>query len=196
MSYSFGANAPPPPPPQQQDAKTQQLWSFFSAVDSDGSGQLTVHELQRALVNGDWSPFNIETVRTIVNMFDADNSGTIGFQEFSGLWTYIEEWKRCFQTFDRDGSGTIDQAELSSALRAFGFNISDRFVHVLVQKFDRYGTNVKSQGNGNVTFDNFVQACVTVKTLTDSFRSFDTDQNGWININYEQFLDLVVRQKA
>lgn len=51
-------------------AKTQQLWSFFSAVDGDGSGQLTVHELQRALVNGDWSPFNIETVRTIVNMFD------------------------------------------------------------------------------------------------------------------------------
>lgn len=30
-------------------------------------------ELQRALVNGDWSPFNIETVRTMVNMFDKGN---------------------------------------------------------------------------------------------------------------------------
>jgi Ca2+-binding EF-hand superfamily protein len=41
-------------------------------------------------------------------------------------------------------------------------------------------------GQGNVTFDNFVQACVNVKTLTDSFRSFDTDNDGWIQINYEQ----------
>lgn len=58
---------PPPPPPSGGDA---QLWSWFTAVDTDKSGQLTVDELQRALVNGDWSPFNIETVRTMVNMFD------------------------------------------------------------------------------------------------------------------------------
>jgi Ca2+-binding EF-hand superfamily protein len=47
-----------------------QLWNWFTAVDTDHSGQLSVDELQRALVNGDWSPFNIETVRTMVNMFD------------------------------------------------------------------------------------------------------------------------------
>lgn len=143
-----------------------QLWTWFKAVDTDGSGQLTVHELQRALVNGDWSPFNIETVRTMVNMFDkgtkecvrrrdtsnsptlgafffffstADNTGTIGFDEFTGLWNYIEEWKRCFQTFDRDGSGSVDRQELRAALQAFGFNVSDTFVSNLIQKFDRYG---------------------------------------------------------
>lgn len=49
----------------------QQLWSWFKAVDTDGSGQLSADELQRALINGDWSPFNIETVRLMVNMFDA-----------------------------------------------------------------------------------------------------------------------------
>lgn len=61
---------PPPasmgPPP----GADPQLWSWFTAVDTDHSGQLSVDELQRALVNGDWSPFNIETVRTMVNMFD------------------------------------------------------------------------------------------------------------------------------
>lgn len=41
-------------------------------------------------------------------------------------------------------------------------------------------------GRGDVTFDNFVQASVTVKTLTDSFRKFDTDNDGWIQISYEQ----------
>lgn len=71
MRDLFSGRPPPPspgggPPP---GADTQ-LWYWFSAVDTDKSGQLSVDELQRALVNGDWSPFNIETVRTMVNMFD------------------------------------------------------------------------------------------------------------------------------
>ncbi|CEJ02864.1 hypothetical protein RMCBS344292_16858 [Rhizopus microsporus] len=179
----------PPGPPGCPPGADPQLWSWFTAVDTDHSGQLSVDELQRALVNGDWSPFNIETVRTMVNMFDKDNSGTIDFNEFAGLWRYIEDWKKCFQTFDRDNSGNIDQAEMSMALKTFGYNLSDRFISVLVQKFDKYG-------KGNITFDNFVQACVTVKTLTDSFRQFDTDNDGWIQINYEQFLELVIRQRS
>ncbi|KAI8066814.1 EF-hand [Gongronella butleri] len=179
---NYGAPAPPP-------NADPQLWAWFTAVDTDRSGQLTADELQRALVNGDFSPFNLETVRMMVNMFDTDNSGTIGFNEFAGLWRYIEDWKRCFQAFDADGSGSIDANEMRNALRTFGYNLSDRFVTVLIQKFDKYG-------KGDVTFDNFVQACVNVKTLTDSFRSFDTDGDGWIQISYEQFLELVIRQRA
>ncbi|KAI9360170.1 hypothetical protein BD770DRAFT_434788 [Pilaira anomala] len=186
----YGAGGQQPPP-----GVDQQLWSWFKAVDTDGSGQLSADELQRALINGDWSPFNIETVRLMVNMFDADNSGTINFNEFSGLWKYIEDWKRCFQAFDVDRSGSINQSEMSNALRSFGFNVSSKFIATLLQKFDRYAT-IKNTGKGDVSFDNFVQACVTMKTLTDSFRQFDNDQDGWIQINYEQFLDLVVRQRA
>ncbi|KAG2209696.1 uncharacterized protein EV154DRAFT_605957 [Mucor mucedo] len=188
--YGGGAQQQGPPP-----GVDQQLWSWFKAVDTDGSGQLSADELQRALINGDWSPFNIETVRLMVNMFDADNSGTINFNEFSGLWKYIEDWKRCFQAFDADRSGSINQSEMGNALRSFGFNVSPKFIATLIQKFDRYAT-IKNTGKGDVSFDNFVQACVTMKTLTDSFRQFDNDQDGWIQINYEQFLDLVVRQRA
>lgn len=68
-----------------------------------------------------------------------DNSGTIDFNEFAGLWRYIEDWKRCFQTFDRDNSGNIDQSEMSMALKSFGYNLSDRFISTLIQKFDKYG---------------------------------------------------------
>ncbi|GAN11187.1 oxysterol-binding protein-related protein 3 isoform X4 [Mucor ambiguus] len=179
-----GYGAPPPPagPPPGVD---QQLYSWFKAVDTDGSGQLSADELQKALINGDWSPFNIETVRLMVNMFDTDNSGTINFNEFAGLWKYIEDWKRCFQAFDADRSGSINQAEMGNALRSFGFNVSPKFISTLIQKFDRYAT-IKNTGKGDVSFDNFVQACVTMKTLTDSFRQFDTDGDGWVQINYEQ----------
>ncbi|CAI2184692.1 8574_t:CDS:2, partial [Funneliformis geosporum] len=176
-------SAPQQPPP----GADQQLFFWFQAVDTDKSGALTTEELQKALINGDWSPFNIETVRLMMNMFDTDNTGTITFPEFAGLWRYIEDWKKCFQTFDADGSGTINFAELKNALRTFGYNLSDNFINLLIKKYDKYG-GAKNAGKGDVTFDNFV-------TLTDAFRRYDTDSDGWILINYEQFLELVVNNR-
>ncbi|KAG0281499.1 Programmed cell death protein 6, partial [Linnemannia gamsii] len=84
-------------------------------------------------MNGDgWTPFNVETVRMMMNMFDRDGSGSISFNEFIGLWNYIEKWKACFQNYDLDGSGTIDGHELKQALRGFGYNLSDATVQMVV----------------------------------------------------------------
>lgn len=74
-----------------------------------------------------------------VDYYEKDQSGTIGFNEFSGLWRYVEDWKRCFGAFDQDGSGSIDRKEMGNALRAFGYNLSDGFVNLLINKFDKYG---------------------------------------------------------
>jgi Ca2+-binding EF-hand superfamily protein len=68
-----------------------------------------------------------------------DNNGTIDFREFRGLWKYVEDWSRCFKKFDQDNSGSIDCYEMSHALRTFGYNVSDRFVGILIQTFDKYG---------------------------------------------------------
>ena len=35
-------------------------------------------------------------------------------------------------------------------------------------------------------FDDFIQCCVMLKSLTDKFRSMDKTMTGVININYEQ----------
>jgi hypothetical protein len=43
-----------------------------------------------------------------------------------------------------------------------------------------------------ITFDRFVRACVVIKQLTESFRRLDTDQDGWIQINYDQFMETVL----
>lgn len=51
----------------------------------------------------------------------------------------MEDWKRCFGAFDQDGSGSIDRKEMGNALRAFGYNLSDGFVNLLINKFDKYG---------------------------------------------------------
>ncbi|CAF1114127.1 unnamed protein product [Adineta ricciae] len=220
------------------DAFLQQV---FRKVDADGSGSISSNELQSALSNGTWSPFNPETVRMMIGMFDQDgsatidfkeftalwnfitqwekvfrgfdedksgsidknefrkaltsfgmfdqdNSSTIDFQEFRALWRYVTEWEKCFRRFDLDGSGTIDKHELKAALSSFGYRLSDRFYDLLIRKFDR-------TGRGTVAFDDFIQACVSIQTLTNAFRQYDRLQNGQITINYEDFLSLVFSLK-
>ena len=44
----------------------QNLHDIFSRVDRDRSGQITIKELQEALLNGTWQPFNPETVRLMI----------------------------------------------------------------------------------------------------------------------------------
>ncbi|KAG0042915.1 Alpha-1 3/1 6-mannosyltransferase alg-2 [Gryganskiella cystojenkinii] len=166
---------------QQQQTVQRSLKDWFDAVDTDRSGSLSCEELQRALMN-------VETVRLMMNLFDVDNSGTISFNEFIGLWNYIEKWKTCFQTFDLDGSGTIDTMELHQALRGFGYNLSESTVALIVKKYD-------VRGRGDISFDNFVQSCVTVQTLTDSFRRLDHANTGVVTMTYEQFLGMVINNR-
>ncbi|CAL1547214.1 unnamed protein product [Lymnaea stagnalis] len=160
------------------------LSGIFQSVDKDRSGHISAVELQQALGNGTWTPFNPETVRLMIGMFDRDNSGSINFQEFTSLWKYVTDWQNTFRSFDRDNSGSIDKNELKTALTSFGYRLSEQFFDILIRKFDR-------QGRGTVAFDDFVQCAVVLQTLTSSFRAFDTDQDGWIQISYEQFLTLV-----
>ncbi|CAF3793551.1 unnamed protein product [Rotaria magnacalcarata] len=224
---------------ETSDAFLQQV---FRKVDADGSGAISSNELQSALSNGTWSPFNPETVRMMIGMFDNDNSSTINFNEFKSLWNYITqwekifrsfdedrsgsidknefrkaltsfgmfdrdgsstidfkefralwfyvtEWEKCFRRFDLDGSGTIDKHELKIALSSFGYRLSDRFYDLLIKKFDR-------SGRGTVAFDDFIQACVSIQTLTTAFSQHDHLKTGEITINYEDFLLLVFSLKT
>ena len=51
-------------PQQPQVDPSVQQW--FSAVDTDRSGQISAQELQRALVNGNWSHFSEEACRMMI----------------------------------------------------------------------------------------------------------------------------------
>jgi Ca2+-binding EF-hand superfamily protein len=181
----------------------------FQRVDKDRSGAITANELQAALANGTWTPFNPETVRLMIGMYDKDHSGTITFNEFAALWKYVTDWQRTFKSYDRDNSGSIDRNELKTgqsfgsnsihiidlyalcclALTNFGYRLSDQFYGLLIRKFDR-------TGRGNIAFDDFIQCCVVMQTLTDSFRRYDTNQSGWIQLSYEQFLMVVFSMKS
>lgn len=181
---SPGYRAPPP-------GADPQLWQWFSAVDTDHSGSITAVELQSALVNGNWTNFDLDTVKMLMNIFDTNRNGTIGYNEFAGLWKYIGDWQNVFRHFDRDRSGAIDARELTEALGSFGYNLTPSLISMIERKYAS-GPSSAYEPRPGITFDRFVRACVVVKTLTESFQRMDTNRNGWIQINYEQFLKMVL----
>ncbi|XP_004412072.1 PREDICTED: programmed cell death protein 6-like isoform X2 [Odobenus rosmarus divergens] len=90
-----------------------------------------------------------------------------------------------FQRVDKDRSGVISDNELQQALsNGFGYRLSDQFHDILICKFDR-------EGWGQIAFDDFIQGCIVLQRLTDIFRRYDTDQDGWIQVSYEQYLSMV-----
>jgi Ca2+-binding EF-hand superfamily protein len=199
------------------------LWQVFQRVDRDRSGNISAQELQSALSNGTWTPFNPETVRLMLGMFDRQNRGTINFEDFGALWKYITDWQACFRGFDRDSSGNIDGNELKAALTAFGYRLSDPTHQMFLRKFDRLG-------KGTIYFDDFIQCCIVLhvrfpatvimiigqfcnccfllsfffhyvcnfhhrQNLTSAFQQLDTTRTGVITIQYEQFLQMVLNTK-
>jgi Ca2+-binding EF-hand superfamily protein len=124
-----------------------------------GTGQLSERELSAALVNGDWTAFDQQTVRMMIRMFDSDRSGTIGFEEFCGLWSFLASWRSLF----------------------------DRFVEILFRTYDK-------RNEGVMSFDLFVQACISLKRMTDVFKRYDDDRDGYITLSFEDFLTEILRQ--
>merc|ERR1711874_929005 len=97
----------------QQPAVDPSVAQWFSAVDTDRSGQISAQELQRALVNGNWSHFSEEACRMMIDMYDKNASGSIDVNEFQQLFNAINQWKSVFQGYDKDKSGSIEQSELT-----------------------------------------------------------------------------------
>ncbi|KAF5354368.1 hypothetical protein D9758_010776 [Tetrapyrgos nigripes] len=190
----FATGRPMGGPPPGADP---QLWTWFSTVDTDGSGHITAQELERALMNGDWTPFDLDTVKMLMSIFDTDRSGTIGFNEFAGLWKYIKDWQGVFRHFDRDRSGSIDGGELREALSQFGFQLSPQLLDLVQRKYAPDPPKATATGGrgvpaAEISFDRFVRACVAIKQLSEAFQKLDSDRDGWIQINYDQFMHTVL----
>ncbi|CCX30760.1 Similar to Programmed cell death protein 6; acc. no. P12815 [Pyronema omphalodes CBS 100304] len=217
----------PPPTPAPQQGTNPTLYPLFTAVDKDGSGQLSERELRAALVNGDWTSFDPHTVKMMIRMFDTDRSGTIGFQEFCGLWGFLADWRKLFDRFDTDRSGNISYDEFTNALEAFGYRLSPQFVNTLFRSYDRRGQDtapypeggtssplvphppilsiptliltltysLQAEGQNAISFDLFVQSCISLKRMTEVFKKYDHNRVGYITLSFEEFLTEILRQR-
>ena len=69
-----------------------------------------------------------------------------------------------------------------------GYRLSPQFAQMVVTRYD-------PQARRRLTLDNFIQACVLLKSVTDVFRKKDTSMSGVITISYEEFLTMVLCNK-
>ena len=61
---------------------------------STGIGLVSLVQVYCALTDqAALSAFDLDTVKLLMTLFDTDRSGTVGFQEFAGLWKYIKDWQ-------------------------------------------------------------------------------------------------------
>jgi len=120
----------------------------------------------------------------MIDMYDANKSGTIDVNEFGQLFAYINQWKAMFEGLDRDRSGRLEEGEVNQAFQQMGYRFSPQFVQNLLTKYDPRGRKL--------TLDNFIVCSVQIKRLTDSFRSRDKEMRGVAQLQYEDFVGLAM----
>ncbi|CAM9334375.1 unnamed protein product, partial [Phaeothamnion confervicola] len=146
----------------------------FGAWDKDGSGEITVSELEAGLkALGVFDAIPEEQVRKLVARFDHDKDGHISLKEFMEFMgreyseTAIVEAKfrkilqradqqgtsleAAFGAFDKDKSGRIAITELEKGLRDLGLleGIGPQQLAVMMKRFDR-------DGDGEVSLREFL----------------------------------------
>jgi len=71
-------------------------------------------------------------------------------------------------------------------------NQDEKASNVPVASQSAYGAPSQGQ-QPTITFDRFVRSCVVVRQITESFSKLDTDRDGWIQINYEGFMETALK---
>lgn len=49
-------------------------------------------------------------------------------------------------------------------------------------------TTYDKGGQGRMSFDLFVQSCIVLKRMTDVFKKYDDNRDGFITLSFEDFL--------
>lgn len=113
-----------------------QIQAWFSAVDTDRSGQLDQGELGRALQQAGLN-FGPATLRRLLTTFDLDRSGHLGVNEFVCLYQFVLSLRNSFASQDRDRSGKLDNwNEITAALAQGGFQLSPPAINSVLTRFD------------------------------------------------------------
>lgn len=166
--------------------KIAELRSWFTSIDTDKSGHITVTELQRAQFGG--KTLEQQTSRTLLRMFDQDLSGHIGFFEFAALHQFVTWAIGAFHMFDADDSGKLSERELGSALQHAGFQFSEATLAIIYKKFQGTpGFGASAQ----LTLDQFLRVCAYLGQIRAAFWVLDSDRDGIAQFNLESLVQTV-----
>ena len=156
------------------------LQQWFQAVDQDGSGRISVSELQAAM-SASGNKFSLATAEKLLLMYDRDRSGEIGFHEFAQLHQFITTMQNGFRQRDRSGDGRLDGPEIRAALADSGYQLAEGTFQTMMRKFDR-------QKRGSLGFDDYVELSIFISTVRNVFAFYDRQRSGQVTFNFDAFL--------
>merc|ERR1711881_404394 len=84
-----------------------------------------------------------------------------------------------FSQVDRDNSGKINAKELAECMAKVGYKFSEEACKMMINMHDR-------DGNGQVTYDEFVSLHQYIGQMQDAFKKVDTDRSGKLEPNEVQ----------
>ncbi|XP_052458762.1 calpain-1 catalytic subunit isoform X1 [Carassius gibelio] len=125
-----------------------------------------------------------ESCRSMVNLMDTDGNGKLGLVEFHVLWEKIKHYLQIFREHDVDKSGTMSSYEMRKALDAAGFKLNNQLFQLIILRY--------SEEDLCVDFDNFVTCLVRLETMFKTFKTLDTDADGFISLTFFQWISLTM----
>lgn len=151
----------------------ERLRKRFMKLDRDSSGSIDKNEFM--MIPGVSSN---PLAGRIMEVFDADNNGSVDFQEFisslsifSGRGSKDEKLKFAFKIYDIDKDGYISNGELFIVLKIMvGNNLDDE---QLQQVVDRTIVENDSDGDGHLSFEEFKNAIETTEVAKSLTLQYD-----------------------
>ncbi|PAA91557.1 hypothetical protein BOX15_Mlig020951g1 [Macrostomum lignano] len=137
---------------------------------SGGAGRIHAFQLQQILNRSfgkevkEFSGFSAEACRSMLALMDLNMSGYMEFDEFKVLWNQIRLLKTIFKEKDADGNGSFDSFELRDALKAAGYNLSNKVFETVAM---RYTDPTK----GVVSFEDFILLSVRMRTAFTTYEA-------------------------
>ncbi|KAM3857364.1 calpain-1 catalytic subunit [Diretmus argenteus] len=128
--------------------------------------------------------FTKESCRSMINLMDTDGSGKLGLTEFHVLWEKIKRYLTIFRKYDLDKSGTMNSYEMRMALESAGFGLTNYLFQLIILRY--------TEEDLSVDFDNFVTCLVRLETMFKTFKTMDTDADGVISLNFNQWISLTM----
>jgi len=131
-----------PEGPDKGHAPSTQLYtSLFKQLDLKNDGRIDAEELAAGLQNMGYSNLSKEQVELFLKRSDSSNSGDLSLKEFI---TYLQQHEQnlrfMFSTLDIYKDGRLCGAEIRTAFRKMGINISEAEAENLVARMDEDGS--------------------------------------------------------
>ncbi|KAL9641216.1 MAG: hypothetical protein Q9204_000204 [Flavoplaca sp. TL-2023a] len=160
-----------------QDARVEKLWH---KLDTQDKGHLDVRGLKRGLKIIDHPLKNAdEMLQDVLAKVDTDGDGRIQYAEFRGFVRQTEkELLKLFQSIDRDHNGQLDKTELRSAFSRAGLAVPN-------SKLDRFFSEVDTNGDGVISFDEWRDFLLFIPAATPNLRAVLTYYSSTVTVNAE-----------